>query len=86
LIVTASVEVHKIKRATAWLVFGILAGLLCLMGVGSQCAARRMSGEMAPWVERMGEMGDDMEDMTPEDAGKALGDFLKGLQESTEEK
>ena len=86
LIVTASAEVHKIKQATAWIVFGILAGLMCLMGVGSQCAARRMGGEMPPWAERMGEMGDDMEDMTPEEAGRALGDFLKGLQESTEEK
>ena len=33
-----------------------------------------------------GEKGDDMEDMTPKEAGKALGDFLKGLQESAEEK
>ena len=48
LVVTASAEVHKIKQTTAWLVFGILTGLLCLMGVGSQCAARKMSREMAP--------------------------------------
>ena len=85
LVVTASAEVHKIKQTTAWLVFGILTGLMVLMGVGSQCAARKMSREMAPLTERMEEMGDEMEDMTPEEAGKAVGDFLKGLQESVGE-
>ncbi len=84
LVVTASAEVHKIKQGTAWLVFGILTALLCLMGVGSQCAARKMSRDMAPWAERMEEMGEEMEDMTPEEAGRAVGEFLKGLQESTQ--
>jgi len=82
LIVTASTEVHKIKTNTAWIVFGILFLLMGLMSISSQCAARKMLKGMAPWAEKV----ENMDKMSPEEAGKAMGDFLKGLQKSTGEK
>lgn len=77
LIVTASEHVHKIKTQTAWIVFGILFLLFAFMSIGSQCAAKRMQKEMAPWAEKM----ENMDEMSPEEAGKAMGEFLKGLQD-----
>jgi len=43
LIVTASVEVHKIAAKTAWLVFGIITAIWAMVSIGSQFAARKIS-------------------------------------------
>jgi hypothetical protein len=40
-IVIASTEVHGIPAQKAWLVFGIVVGILCLMSLCSQYAARK---------------------------------------------
>jgi len=81
LVVTASRQVHKIKAQTAWIVFGILAVLVALMSIGSRCAAKKMNEHMTPWLQQM----ENMDEMNPEEAGKAMGDFLKGFQQSLDE-
>jgi len=80
LLVMASVEVHKIAARTAWLVFGIIAAVLALMGGCSELAARKMRKQAAAWQTQMG--GESGKEMTPEDAGKAAAAFLKAMQEA----
>ena len=60
LVVTASVEVHKIAAKTAWLVFGIITAIFALMSVGSAMAARRMSRSMQTWQQEMGTENKDL--------------------------
>lgn len=73
-------EAHKVAKKTAWIVFGIIFVIFAFTSVGSQCAARKMKSTMSPWTDRMEEAGE----MSPEEAGKAMGEFFKGLQEATE--
>lgn len=80
LVLIASEHVHEIAPQTARVVFGVLFGVLALMSISSQMAARRMQGK----VEALHEEMEKMEEMTPEEAGKAVGEFLKGLQKSVE--
>lgn len=92
LMYTASVEVHKIKDQTAKIVFGILAALGVMMGYGSEKAQRNFQstwGNAGAGLERElkeGSIGKSlesmksMEDMTPEEAGKQFGEFMKGME------
>ncbi|MBX2849803.1 MAG: YIP1 family protein [Acidiferrobacterales bacterium] len=87
LLYAASIEVHKLKAATAKIVFGILAALFVLVGVSSERTARALQD----YTDRVSEATADLpsslqnlenlEDMTAEEAGKAAGEFLKGLEE-----
>jgi len=74
LLVTASVEVHKIAAKTAWLVFGIIAAILA---IGSISAQRRAASAMGAWQHATGKTA---EEMTPDDAGRAAAAFLKAMQ------
>ena len=76
LMVTASTEVHKVKQKTAAIMFGIICLIFVMVSISSQCAMRKMQGGMENFSQDIGEM-------SPEEAGKAMGDFLKGFQEST---
>ena len=49
LIITASIEVHKIKSSLAWTVWGIIAALFIMLSLSAQYAARKFSGE---WMEK----------------------------------
>jgi len=80
LVVTASVEVHRIKSNIAWLVFGIIFILLGLLSISSQYAALRMQNSMEVWNEKM----ENMDEMSPEEAGQALQQFIKGMQEQNQ--
>ncbi|MEI6562896.1 MAG: Yip1 family protein [bacterium] len=79
LIVTASVEVHKIPAKKAWLVFGIIAAVFALLGVGAKAGASKAQQRMTDLQKEMGITPD--KDMTPEDAGKAAAAFVKTMQE-----
>jgi len=76
LIVVASVEVHNVAAKTAWIVFGAIAALFALISIGSQFAARRVTSGLSKWEQEMGKTGE----MTPEETGRAMGEFLKGLE------
>jgi len=78
LMMTASTEVHKIPQKTAFLVFGIICLLLVMLSTCSQFTSRKLEKSAKQWSERT-------EDMTPEEAGRAFGEFMKGVQKATEE-
>jgi len=83
LMIIASTEVHNVNKNTALIVFGIICLIFAVASVSSRCAQRRVQNAAEKWEKRIGK---DLEDMTPEEAGKAMGNFLKGLQESTGKK
>ncbi len=76
LLVVASVEVHNLNQKTSWIVFGAICAVFTLISISSQFAVRRVTNEMSKWENYM----ENKEDMTHEEAGKAMGEFLKGLQ------
>ncbi len=82
LLVVASSEVHRIEARKAWLVFGIIGGLLALTSVSSEMAARRISTK----ADRLQKQMDQIQDMSPEEAGRKFGEFLKGLEEGSGKK
>jgi len=76
LVVAASEQVHGIARQKARLVFGALAVVFALLAIGSQRAARSVQVRAGAVRDQL----DKFEEMTPEEAGKAVGDLLKSLQ------
>jgi hypothetical protein len=76
LMVVASSEVHKIEQKRAVMVFGIICALLVIRNTCSQFTARKMQKEMDTWSTKM-------KDMTPEEAGKSLGEFMKGVEKGS---
>jgi hypothetical protein len=78
----ATKEVHQLNEKTASMVFGILGVLLIISNISSEMAARRMSTEF----EKMGPAMEKIQNMEPEEAGKMVGEFLKGLEKAQKEK
>jgi len=87
LLYVASIEVHQIKAQTAKIVFGVLTAIFVFVGFGAERSARNIAhwgdrAEKAMSNANVPEMFKDlenMEDMTPEEAGKQVGEFMKGL-------
>lgn len=79
LMVTASQEVHKINSRKAWVAFGIIFGLFILLNLNSQRVARNAQKQMEDFNKQMQQM----ENMTPEEAGKAMGEFFKGFNQGS---
>lgn len=77
LMIEASVGVHGRERRSAMLVFGILGALMLISNVSSEYAARQMQDRMSDFSRQFENSGD----MTPEEAGRKMGEFLKGLEE-----
>ncbi|MCB1844417.1 MAG: YIP1 family protein [Halioglobus sp.] len=98
LMIVASVEVHGRARNTAQLVFGILAALVLLSQLSSEYAQRNLQASLerkleatAPHIEEslqsLQKLGvDENGEIDPEKAGRAIGDFLRGIQEASEGK
>lgn len=93
LLYTASVEVHNIKAKTAMIVFGIIAALNIMMSFGAERSARNLQSKWGNYSQEIekayneGSVGaalekmEDMDEMTPEEAGKQFGELMKGLGE-----
>ena len=90
LLFTASTEVHAIKQQTAKIVFAVLAAITVLVGVNSEYKMRQFQShfekvfEQAKANPNIGGVFkglENMEDMTPEEAGKKMGELLKGMEE-----
>ncbi|MHC1726472.1 MAG: YIP1 family protein [Syntrophobacteraceae bacterium] len=82
ILVCASVEVHRLEAKKAWIVFGIIALLLAASSINAQLSARR-------WEERLGQVEKGLsgiDKMKPEEAGQAVGEFLKGMQKGMDKK
>lgn len=77
IVIAASTEVHNIPRKKAFIVFGIIFLLIIISSTCGQVASRKLQKSME-------EYSGSMEDMTPEEAGKAFGEFMKGMQEAVE--
>lgn len=73
LLVNASTEVHLLPLQKSWIVFGAICAVLVFTSVSSQIAARRMVNKLETFQQKM-------DKMTPEEAGQAMGEFLKGLE------
>lgn len=82
LMIIASIQVHQVKPKTALIVFGVLGALLVLSSISSQFAARKMEKQLDKFQSELGKI----DEMKPEEAGKAIGEFLKGMQEGMEKK
>jgi hypothetical protein len=71
-LVTASVAVHNIPSRKAWMVFGIIGGLLVVMNVSAEFAARRFARQAAEYK------------VQAEEAAKVLQKQTEELQKQTE--
>ncbi|MGE5300756.1 MAG: YIP1 family protein [Acidobacteriota bacterium] len=81
-LVTASVEVHKLPSQKAWLVFGIIGGILIVVSISSQFAARRFARHMEETTKEM--QAEDMQKKA-EEASKAAEQMQKQIQQQSEE-
>lgn len=89
LLYLASIHVHGLKDQNAKIVFGVLAAILVITGIKSENSARKL----AAWTDKyakeykQGSIGnalknlENADEMTPEEAGKEFGKFMKGLEE-----
>jgi hypothetical protein len=84
LIVCASTEVHGIGAKKAWTVFGVIAVLLALASISAQMAGRMMAKRMSGMEMNLEQMQKQMDsgEMTPEEAGRMVGQFMKGLEKA----
>ncbi|MFP4084692.1 MAG: YIP1 family protein [Desulfonatronovibrio sp.] len=85
LLVIISSTMHAINEKKAWTVFGIICAVLILLSVSAETASRKMARDMQTWEMEMRQKTsnlDALEEMSPEEAGQALGDFFKGMQET----
>lgn len=89
LLYVASIHVHELKDQTAKIVFGVIAALLVFTGIGSERTARKWTSMADKYQKeyKRGSIGSALErlenadEMTPEEAGKEFGKFMKGLEE-----
>lgn len=87
LMIEASVAVHGRERKTATIAFGVLAAVLVLFNISTEMAARKMADhaeEFADQAEEMSKMMEEYEKLPPEEQGKQIGEFLKGLEKGME--
>jgi hypothetical protein len=79
LLVVASTEVHGIEQKKALIGFGAIAGILAVISLSTEYAGRKMVKGLEGWQHTM--ESQNLENMTPEEAGKLVGDFLKGMSQ-----
>ena len=77
LTVIATIVVHHVKAKQAWIVFGVIFAALAIFGINAERQARKIATQVRNWQEGM----KNIEQMSPEEAGEAMGKFLKGLEE-----
>jgi hypothetical protein len=90
-LVTASVAVHSIPSRKAWLVFGIIGGLLVFFSVSAEFAARRIGREAVEYQKKAEEAVRTMQKQTEqlqkqaEEASKAMGKQSEEVAKQMEE-
>ncbi|MDH4194607.1 MAG: YIP1 family protein [Nitrospirota bacterium] len=77
----ATKAVHQLNEKTASMVFGIIGLILIVSNISSEMAARRMATNFEKMVPAM----ENIQNMEPEEAGKMVGEFLKGLEKAQKE-
>jgi len=81
LLALASIHVHGRSPKLSWGVFGVLGLLGAFSMLSGEYAVRQLGDSMEGWSQQMEEKYGNPEEMTPEEAGKAVGEFLKGLEQ-----
>lgn len=84
LMIEASVAVHSRERKTANIVFGVIAAVLVLINISTEIAARKAADRVEEFTDQAAEMTkmmEDYENLPPEEQGKQIGEFLKGLEQ-----
>jgi hypothetical protein len=76
LLVNASTEVLRIQTKLALIVFGAICAVFSLASISGQMTARNMAKRLGTFQNQIGQVNQ----MNPEEAGKALGEFMKGMQ------
>ena len=79
ILVNASTEVHRIAPKLAWIVFGAICAVFSITSISAQMTARNMQRRLGALQNQMGQINQ----MDPEQAGKALGEFMKGVQKGS---
>jgi hypothetical protein len=77
--VCASVELHGIKSKTAWMVFGAIFAVLSFCSISLEHSTRSFHHKMDAIGKKLGEL----KKMKPEQAGQAVGEFLKGMDKAS---
>lgn len=89
LVIIQSTEVHGRAKQTATIVFGILATLMVFSGLSAEYASRQALEKVDEIRESLSEAQsnalENLENMSSEEMGRAVGDFMKGLQEAAEQ-
>jgi len=85
LMVLASVEVHRLEQKKALLVFGILGLLSLLWNLGAERTTRALEQRFGDMAEQMGGI-EGLEKMSPEEAGRAMGEFMRGFEQGSQPK
>lgn len=91
LMIIASEVVHGRPKQTALLVFGILGGIGVIMGLNSEYTQRNISSKFEAQAEQLQQQFKGLEklgvnedgEVDPEKAGRAIGDFLRGIEEAS---
>ena len=94
----ATTWVHKIDAGKAKVVLGIIAAVLLFFQLSTEIATRNLQATVETHTQEMNESmedfgkameqlgssmeGIDTQEMTPEEAGKAVGDFFRGMNEA----
>ncbi len=76
LLVMASIEVHGLEAKKAYTVFGVLGILVIMFNLSGEMDARRTQAQL----EQMGLTMEEMQNKSPEELGKMVGEFLKGME------
>jgi hypothetical protein len=81
----ASIEVHQVKENTAKIVFGILAVLAVVTGLGAERGQRSLASKLDQLGLNESTLEGEFNEQTAEQMGKNVSAFLKGLEEYQKE-
>ena len=80
----ASIVVHSVRLKIAWIVFGSICAIFSIISISSEYKVRRFASQMSTLTKELEQKMEDLENMAPDEAGKAVRDFLKGLEQEAE--
>lgn len=80
LMATASTEVHGLDARKAYIVFGVVGALVIMLSVSNEMDTRGRQAQL----EEMGLTMEDIQNKSPEELGKMVGEFMKGMEEAQE--
>ncbi len=82
LVVVASIEVHGIKEQIARVTFGVIGLMIGLVSLSNEYATRNLQEKLESMSAQFGE---EFQNKSPEEMGKAVGEFLKGLEKASQQ-